>query len=58
MTLINISLYINFIYFFGFRTGFRFTKSERLIQLMRRGMRIGQALFHLEIEPGILRVRP
>jgi hypothetical protein len=46
----------NFFFFF-FSTGFRPTKDERLIRLVRRGMRIGQALFPLEIEPGIPRIR-
>jgi len=46
------------IYFFGFHTGFEPTNGGRLIRLMCRGMRIGQALFSLKIEPGILRVRP
>jgi hypothetical protein len=35
-----------------FRTGFRPTKGGRLIWLVRRGMRTGQALFPLRIEPG------
>jgi len=47
-----------FIIFFGFRTGFRPTKGGRLIWLMSRGMRTGQALFPLGIESGIPRVRP
>jgi len=46
------------VFFFGFRTGFRPTNGGRLIQLMRRGMRTGQALFPLGFEPGIPRVRP
>ena len=45
------------IFFFCFRTGFRPTKGERLIRLVRRGMRIGQALFP-GIEPDIPQVRP
>ena len=44
--------------FFCFRTGFRPTKDGRLIRLVRRGMRTGQALFPLGIEPCIPRVRP
>jgi len=47
-----------FSFFFGFRIGFRPTNGGRLIQLMRRGMRIDQTLFPLGIEPGIPRVRP
>jgi len=48
-----------FIYlFFGFRTSFRPTNDGQLIQLMHRGMRTGQALFLLGIEPGIPRIRP
>jgi len=46
------------VFFFFFRTGFRPTNGEQLIRLMCRGMRSGQALFPLEIEPGIPRVRP
>jgi len=46
------------VFFFGFRTGFRPTNGRRLIRLMRRGMRTGQALFPLGIEPDIPRVRP
>jgi len=49
---------ILFLFFFGFRTGFRPTKGGRLIRLVRRGMRTGQALFPLGIEPGIPQVRP
>lgn len=48
----------SFFIFFCFRTGFRPTKGGRLIRLMRRGMCTGQALFPLEIEPGIPQVRP
>jgi len=44
-------------FFCCFRTGFRPTKGGRLIRLMHRGMRTGQALFSLGIESGILRVR-
>jgi len=46
------------IIFFCFRTGFRPTNGGRLIQLMRKGMRIGQALFPLGIESDIPRVYP
>ena len=46
------------IFFFGFRTGFRPIKGERLIRLMPKGMRTGQTLFPLEIEPDIPRIRP
>jgi hypothetical protein len=46
------------ILFFGFRTGFQPIKGERLIRLMCGSMRTGQLLFPLEIEPGILQVRP
>jgi len=54
---LNQSLNREFI-FFGFRTGFRPTNGGRLIWLVRRGMRTGQALFPLGIEPGISRIRP
>jgi hypothetical protein len=37
--------------FFCFRTDFRPIKGGRLIQLVRRGMRTGQVLFPLGIEP-------
>ena len=43
---------------FGFRTDFRPTNGERLIQLMRRCMRTGQALFPLGIDSDIPRVYP
>jgi len=43
--------------FLFFRTGFQPTKGWRLIRLMRKGMRTGQALFPLGIEPVIPRVR-
>jgi hypothetical protein len=46
------------VFFFCFRTGFRSTKGERQIQLLRRGMRTGQTLFPLGIEPDILWVCP
>jgi len=46
-----------FFFFFGFRIAFQPTKGGRLIWLMRKGMRTGQVLFPLEIEPGIPRVR-
>jgi len=46
------SLFLKF-FFFGFQIGFRPTKGGRLIRLVRRGMRTGQALFPLEIEPDI-----
>jgi len=46
------------IFFFGFRIGFRPIKGGRLIRLVRRGMRTGQVLFPLGIEPGIPRIRP
>jgi len=39
--------------FFSFRTGFRPINGERLIRLVRRDMRIDQALFFLEVEHGI-----
>jgi len=45
-------------HFFYFCTGFRPTKGGRLIQLVRRGMHTGQALFPLRIEPDIPEVRP
>jgi len=44
--------------FFGFRTGFRPTNSGRLIWFVRKGMRTGQTLFPLGIEPSISRIRP
>jgi hypothetical protein len=44
--------------FFCFCTGFRPTKSGRLIRLVCKGMRTDQALFPLGIKPGIPRVRP
>lgn len=47
-----------FVYFFCFRIVFRPTIGERLIRLVRRDMCTGQALFLLEIESDILRVRP
>jgi hypothetical protein len=37
---------------------FRPTKSDRLIRLVRRGMRTDQVLFPLRIEPGIPRAHP
>jgi hypothetical protein len=46
------------LFFFGFRTGFRPTKDGRLICLVCRGMRTGQALFPLGMEPGIPQIRP
>ena len=54
----NINIICIIFFFFGFLIGFRPTNGGRLIQLMRRGMRIGQTLFPLGIEPGIPRVRP
>jgi len=47
-----------YLFFFGFRIGFRPTNGGRLIWLVRRDMRTDQALFPLGIEPGIPRVRP
>ena len=41
-------------FFFGFHTSLRPINGGRLIQLVRRGMRTGQALFPLGIEPDIL----
>lgn len=43
--------------FFCFCTGFRPINSGGLIRLMRKGMRTGQALFLLGIEPYISRIR-
>jgi hypothetical protein len=40
-------------HFFCFRTDFQFIKGGRLIRLVRRGIRTGQALFFLEIEPDV-----
>ncbi|KAK2457707.1 cytochrome P450 93A3 [Trifolium repens] len=45
-------------FFFLLSHRFRPTKGERLIRLVRRGMRTGKALFLLGIEPGIPRARP
>ncbi|KAK2436018.1 hypothetical protein QL285_021035 [Trifolium repens] len=45
-------------FFFLLSHRFRPTKGERLIRLVRRGMRTGQAFFPLGIEPGIPRARP
>ena len=53
---LHLSFYL--FLFFCFRIGFRSTKGIWLIRLMRRGMRAGQALFPLGIEPGILQVCP
>jgi len=47
-----------YLFIFVFRIGFRPINDERLIRLMRRGMRTGQALFPLRIEPGISQIRP
>jgi len=47
-----------FFFFFGFCTGFHPINGGWLTQFIRRGMRTGQALFPLTIEPGISRVRP
>jgi hypothetical protein len=47
----------NFFFFF-FSTGFRPTKDERLIRLVRKGMYTDQALFPQIIKPGIPRARP
>jgi hypothetical protein len=49
---------VTLFFFFWFHTGFRPTNGWRLIRLVRRGMRTGQVLFPLEIEPGIPWVRP
>ena len=46
------------IIFFCFRIGFQPTNGGRLIRLVHRGMRTGQTLFPMEIEPGIPWVRP
>jgi hypothetical protein len=43
----------NHSYFFSFSHRFRPIKGERLIWLVRRDMRTGQALFPLKIEPDI-----
>jgi hypothetical protein len=43
---------------FKYRTSFGPSKGGQLIRLVRRGMRTGQVLFSLGIEPGIPRVRP
>jgi len=53
-----VSVFVILFIFFGFRISFRSTKRERLIRLMRRGMRTGQALFSLEIERDIPQIRP
>jgi hypothetical protein len=50
--LIKIFKAFGFYFIFGFCTSFRPTKGGRLIRLVRKGMRTGQALFPLEIEPG------
>jgi hypothetical protein len=44
--------------FFFFRIGFRYTKGEQLIWIVRREMRSGKALFPLRIEPSIYQIRP